>query len=391
MKANQTFVATAIAALAVVTIPAMAQEAAPSVTIHGHANNPIGQPIKNDTVKFTKDLTGELKDRKFLYTFTTDANGDYKGQVAPGTYFVDLTEGEKNVDFAENVQIKAGEDKTLNFDLSRKDYMDKLSPEEKATIEEYRKKNAAAMAANGNIANLNNILKSTRADLASASPNYDNDVKQLQDATTANPNESLLYLNLGSAQVAKADHMAADDRTAHKPVQSDADAVAAYQSGIDSYKKGIELNAASKKPTPADQAIAWNSVGTAEAKIGKTSDAQAAFENAVKLNQPSAGMYYGNEAAVLFNAGSTDAAGQAADKAIAADPNRPDPYFIKGQSLIGKSTVDKAGKIQPPLGCVEAYQKYLELAPDGKMAPEVKNILQGMGQTINTKYKAGHK
>ncbi len=103
-------------------------------------------------------------------------------------------------------------------------------------------------------------------------------------------------------------------------------------------------------------------------------------------------MYYNNEAAVLFNAGQNDAALAAAEKAIVADPNRPDPYFIKGQVLIAKSTFDnKTQKLVAPPGCVDAYNKYLELAPNGSQANNVREVLQSLGEKIDTKYKAGKK
>ena len=217
----------------------------------------------------------------------------------------------------------------------------------------------------------------------------------MQAAVTAKPDEALLYFTQGNVLVSAADAAAADARAQHKSVQSDDTIMKKYQDGIDAFKKGIDLNdaaaAAKKKVNPADTATAWNSVGTAEAKLGKGNDATAAFENAVKFNPAGAGMYYGNEAAILFNAGQTDAANAAAEKAIAADPNKADPYFIRGQALIQKASVDKSGKIVAPPGCVEAYQKYLELAPDGKNAATVKEILASMGQTITTKYKAGKK
>jgi tetratricopeptide (TPR) repeat protein len=143
---------------------------------------------------------------------------------------------------------------------------------------------------------------------------------------------------------------------------------------------------------PADQAAAWNGVGNTLAKQGKPTDAAAAFENAVKAEPTNAAMFYSNEAAVLFNAGQMDAAAAAADKAIAADPNRPDPYFIKGQALVQHATVDPKTQlpIAPP-GCLEAYQKYLQLAPDGPHAESVREVLTGFGQKIDTSYKAGRK
>ena len=71
----------------------------------------------------------------------------------------------------------------------------------------------------------------------------------------------------------------------------------------------------------------------------------------------------------------------AADKAIAADPSKPIPYYLKGKALINKATVDpKTQKIVAPPGTTEAYQKYLELAPDGPFAADAKSILAEMGQ-----------
>ena len=37
-------------------------------------------------------------------------------------------------------------------------------------------------------------------------------------------------------------------------------------------------------------------------------------------------------------------------KAIAADPNRADAYFIKGSLMMGDSKQDKDGKLQAPPG-----------------------------------------
>jgi tetratricopeptide (TPR) repeat protein len=100
-------------------------------------------------------------------------------------------------------------------------------------------------------------------------------------------------------------------------------------------------------------------------------------------------MYYYNEAATLYNAGKLEEAAAAADKAIAADPKRADAYYIKAQSLIPKATVDpKTQKIVAPPGCVEAYQQYLELVPEGPRSDEVKGILAGIGAEVKSSYKA---
>jgi len=48
----------------------------------------------------------------------------------------------------------------------------------------------------------------------------------------------------------------------------------------------------------------------------------------------------------------------------------------------------KTQKMIPPPGCLEAYQKYLDLAPTGLYASEVKAILASFAQKVDTTYKA---
>ncbi|HSZ57564.1 MAG TPA: hypothetical protein VK797_18005, partial [Tepidisphaeraceae bacterium] len=120
--------------------------------------------------------------------------------------------------------------------------------------------------------------------------------------------------------------------------------------------------------------------------------AQAAYDAAAQADPKSAGIRYGNEAIIMDRVGNIDATVAAADKAIAADPSKPIPYYLKGKALINKATVDpKTNKIVAPPGCAEAYQKYLELAPDGPFAADAKSVLTEMGTTVKSTYKAGKK
>jgi tetratricopeptide (TPR) repeat protein len=374
--------------LAAVAILPMTMFAQGTASVHGHVQNAAGMALATGQVKFTTDKAVEPKDRKYKNTFDIDANGDYKGTgVAPGDYLAVVVQGDKSIDYVE-VTFKAGDDKVVDFDMTRKEYIDKMSPEDRKALEDYKKHAGETINTNKVIANLNAAMKGVSADLASANPNYDQDVKTMQQATTQKADESVLWMNLAQAQNAKADH---DAKAAGKTWTSDPAIVQEYNDAVVSYKKGIEVNTASKKPNPGDAGIAWNAIGNTEAKVGKLEDAQAAYDSAVKIAPASAGMVYGNEAAVLFNAGHGDEAAAAADKAIAADPTKPMPYYIKGQSLIAKATVDKNGKYVTPPGCIDAYQKFLELAPDSPLVPEVKAILTGMGETITTKYKAPKK
>jgi hypothetical protein len=44
-----------------------------------------------------------------------------------------------------------------------------------------------------------------------------------------------------------------------------------------------------------------------------------------------------------------------------------------------------------PPGCAEAYEKYLQLDPNGPYSADVKGILDSAGQKINSSYKATKK
>jgi len=296
---------------------------------------------------------------------------------------------DKSLDFVESVDFKAGEDKLVNFDMTRKEYIDKMSPEEKKQLEDFKKKNSEAVAANAKISNLNALLLQARADTKAG--NFDAAITAMQNATTVKPDESILWVAMGDAQLGSADAAAKAAKAAGTPA-TDPALMQKYSDAASSYKKAADLNAASKKPNADVGAAAYNQLGQAYAKQGNAKDAADAYDQAAKLVPASAGMYYYNEAATMFNAGKNDEAAAAADKSIAADPKRAEAYYIKGQALIPKATYDeKTKKFTVPPGCVEAYQKYLELAPDGPHAADVKGVLEGIGEPVKSTYKAPKK
>jgi len=385
------FAAAAVALL--LAGPSVAQ--GPGASVHGNVIDPTGTIITKGDVKLTTDKSSAPKDMKFQYDFPLDAAGNYKGTgIKAGDYVVFVFQGDVSVDY-QMVTFKDGDDKTVNFDMTRDEYMKALTPERRKEIEEFKKKNATIQQSNKVVANLNATLAKVRADLTAAAKNKDDvsqDVTDMQSAVAAKPDEGLLYLELANTLQAQGDHLAKADKAAGKVPSTDDDVTKNYGDAVTNYKKSIDLNAASKKPDPMTQATAYNQMGNCLAKAGKLDDASAAFESAVKLQPASAGVYYNNEAAVLFNANQMDGALAAAEKAIAADPNRPDPYFIKGQVLIAKTTLDpKTNKLVAPPGCAEAYQKYLELSPDGPQAPTVREVLASLGEKVDTNYKAGKK
>jgi tetratricopeptide (TPR) repeat protein len=354
------------ALLAPATARLHAQE--PTGKIHGHVQDPAGTPMKGGTVSLSTDGGKTAK-----YSFKTDDSGDYKGDgIAPGTYIVIYrnpdTPPDKVVDEFNDVKITAGADVTQDFDMSRAEYIAKMTPEQRKLMDEVKAKNAEVLKENSQIKNLNADLIKARQD--NKDKNYTEADSLMTRDTGAKPDAAVLWVELGIAQKGEKK----------------------YTEAATSLQKAIDLDKASKKPNPDLQSAAGDSLGEALALAGKIPEAQAAYDAAAQADPKSAGIRYGNEAIIMDRVGNIDATVAAADKAIAADPSKPIPYYLKGKALINKATVDpKTNKIVAPPGCAEAYQKYLELAPDGPFAADAKSVLTEMGTTVKSTYKAGKK
>ena len=363
--------------LASASVLAQAPATAPA-SVHGTVNNAAGQPVKEGVVKLTTDRTSpDDKTRKYQYTAPVGADGTYKiDGVAPGDYVLFYQVNDKTVDYLEHVNLKSGDNVAANDDMTRADYLSHLTPEERKQIEEFKKKNSEATAANKQIGNLNALLTKAREEEKTNPQSAVDDMKQ---ATAVKADEPVLWLEQGNAELA----LAKVDTDASKKTQDYADAATAFQ-------KAVDTNGTSKKPNPAFAGAAYNGLGQVYGSTNKPKDATEAYDKAAQAEPAKGGMYYFNAAVTMKNAGSNDEAAAMADKAIAADPTKADAYYIKGASLIGKSSM-QGNKLVPPPGCVEAYSKYLELAPTGRFAPEIKGILAEMDQTVVNSYKAGRK
>jgi len=165
-----------------------------------------------------------------------------------------------------------------------------------------------------------------------------------------------------------------------------------YDEAEAAFKKALEMESGSKKPNLEVQGLSQSGLGELYARTGKVDQATTAYDAAATANPKSAAVYLKNQAVIYYQTGNAAAQVAAADKAIAADPTNPLLYYLKGQGLVGNATVDpKTNKIVLPPGCAEAYQKYLELAPTGPYATDAKSILDSAGQKIQSSYKAGKK
>ena len=384
--------------LAFAVMPALAQApATPAATgkVHGQVTNPTGAPQGGGTVT----LIHAGSTSKEGIVLNVDANGTFSGEAAVATYSAIYRtpgmEQDKQADRIDNVKVTAGQDVAADFDMSRKEYIDALPPETRKQLEEMREHNTQAMKANAVIKNLNNDLKTVVPDIhdadgahaaaaealgASASKadietkanetrtqKYTEVETLMTKDTQVRPSESILWAYLGQGQMG----------------------LKKYDEAQASYKKAIEADAAAKKPNPAVVGMANAGLGEALARSGKAQEAHAAYDTAAKADPSKAAFYLKNEAVIFQQVGNTDAQAAAAEAAITANPQDPLPYYLKGQALVAKATVDpKTQRIVLPPGCGEAYQKYLELAPTGPYAADVKGILDQAGTKIDSSYKA---
>jgi tetratricopeptide (TPR) repeat protein len=135
-----------------------------------------------------------------------------------------------------------------------------------------------------------------------------------------------------------------------------------------------------EKRTPDIIGASYASLGEIYTHQGKIPEAQAAFDTAVKAFPTDAALYRRNETIFFFQAGNSDAQLAAANQAIAIDPGRAMLYYFKGQALVAKATIDpKTQKMIFPPGCIEAYQKYLDMDLSGPYSADAKAILTAAG------------
>jgi tetratricopeptide (TPR) repeat protein len=384
--------------LAFALAPAFGQAPAqPMGKIHGHVTNPTGASQSSGTVSLSTD--GGHTSR---FSFPVNASGDYSGDAAPGTYMAIYREPEtppdKMVDSFDNVKILAGQDTLQDFDMSRQAYIDKLPADTQKQLEELRKHNAEAMKVNEVIKSLNNDLRQVNADEKDAGEAHDAAIQQL-GASASRADIDAKEAEIKTAKYTDIETMMTKD-TAAKPDASILWAqlgqaklgLKKYDEAETAFKKALEVDEASKKPNPEVEGMAQAGLGEVYARTGKVPEANAAYDAAVKVNPTKAAMYLRNEAVIFFQSNNADAQIAAAQEALKVDPNQAVLYYLVGQGLVQKASIDpKTQRIVLPPGCAEAYQKYLELAPTGPYAADAKGILAQAGEKVSSTYKAGRK
>ncbi|HUB03086.1 MAG TPA: tetratricopeptide repeat protein [Terriglobales bacterium] len=340
-------------------------------SVKGVCKDTDGKPIAGAQVDWTGTETGHT------YALKTNNKGEYFSLgVVPGKYNVKLSKDGKELFHFNGVSVGL-EEFDLDFDLKKEQTAaaqgQGMSAEQAKAQQEQQ---AKVTKEQNTVKSLNEKL--TEAKAASDVGDFEKAISTLNDANAIDPSRDLIWFKLGDAYLASA------------PKQTDPDEKKKrYEMAATDYQKAIDLRKASEQAAKDPNnnktlAAYYNNMAQSYSKAGKIDDAMASYNQAAQLDPAGAAMYYFNEGAVLTNAGRADDANAAFDKTIAADPNKALAYYWKGINLIGKATVGKDNKMVAPDGTAEAFQKYLELDPNGPMADTAKQMLASIGATVET-------
>jgi tetratricopeptide (TPR) repeat protein len=241
----------------------------------------------------------------------------------------------------------------------------------------------AAPAPKMSIDQVNAALTAARA--ANREKRFEDAESLMLQATAAKPELCLPWLELGQAQLGLKKYAEAEvtykKALGFDPAGQKQDHSADFfQAGEAQTHLSGNLAAAtvvvSPERTPEVQGIGLSSLGEIYIHTGRIPEAQAAYDQAAKVDPKNAAAFRRNETIIFFQTGNSNAQTDAAIKAIALDPNRASLYYFKAQGLTSQATIDpKTQKVVLPPGCAEAYRKYLALEPSGQFANDAKAVL----------------
>ena len=351
--------------------------------IEGDVKGEDGQPAVKAVVKIVRtDIKGN-------YKCETNKKGHYFYNGLPlGTYNITVEIGGKEMDGVNNVRTRLGDPTPINFDLQKiaaarnakaaqaaqtqqgaatgqaltKEQERGMTKEQKEAYDKALKEREASMQKNKA---LNDAFNAGLT--AATNKDYDTAVTEFNKAAEMDPKQIAVWSNLADAYA----------QQAKKKTGAEFDA--AMAKCAEAFQKAIELN-------PTDGGL-HNNFALALAQAKKFPEMQAELEKAASIEPTKAGQYYYNLGAVLVNNNQNEPAGAAFKKAIEIDPNHADSYYQYGIFLIGKASIAADGKVTPVPGTIDAFQKYLQLAPTGQFADQAKAMLTSLDAKVDTAYK----
>ena len=361
-----------MAALASVLAPRAAAQAG---SISGTILDVTGKPWAEVGIRSVSDQ-GAKQETK------TDSGGKFSlPNLRTGIYTVYIVfppPNDKQAPYEVKCRVQSGEDEKV--DVNFKDVVAKQGSEAQEQVKKAEEAKSKMEGLKAHYTAGNALIeqeKQAKADLQKAPADQrdrakqkltdlaDQAVKEFQEASKSlvekDPNAHLVWFKLGEA---------------YDTGGRNEDAAQAYQQAI-----------AAKGDVPGY----YNNFGNVLARAGKIDEAKAAYTKSAELDPPNAATAWRNFGISLYNANRLGDAVEPLQKSADLDPKNPQTWYLLGASLVYKMTTKKVGDkevVQFAPGTIEAYQKAVELDPNGTWGQQAKQgleQLQLMAPGIDTK------
>ncbi|HEX8881393.1 MAG TPA: tetratricopeptide repeat protein [Candidatus Acidoferrum sp.] len=365
---NKSVMGTAILAVALVSTLAP-RAAAQTGTISGQVMDINGKPWVGLTIQVVSDQGAKQ-------TAKTDTDGKYSiPGLRPGDYLVTVAafpppnDKQPPYDFMK-VRVSGGEEKTANANF--KDIMAKQGAAAQEQVKKQEEAKAKFEGMKAHFSAGNAILeqeKTAKAEQQKAPADQRDAAKQRvsdladqaakeykaaqESAGEKDPNLHLLWAKLGEA---------------YDTAGRNEEAAQAYQQAI-----------AAKPDVPGY----YNNLGNVLARAGKIDEAKAAYTKSAELDPANAATAWRNFGISLYNANRLGDAVEPLQKSAELDPKNAQTWYLLGASLVYKMTLKKVGDKEVPEfapGTIEAYQKAIELDPNGTYGQQAKAGLEQLQQ-----------
>jgi tetratricopeptide (TPR) repeat protein len=324
-----------------------------------------GKPWANLGVKIKNDQ-GSTQETK------TDANGKFSfANLKTGRYAVLVQSEQMKQPYEHPADVRGGE--TASVNLNFKEILEKQNPEAaaqyKKRAEEQQKFSGMKEHFTKGVALLDQE-KAAKTDLSKAPADQRDAAKQkvldlsnqtvaefqeaLKAAPEKDPNQGLFWARMGEAY----DLAGRNDEAIH-----------AYQQAV------------AAKP---DNASYFNNLGNVLARAGKIEEARAAYTKSAELDPANAGLAWRNFGISLYQVDRKSDAIAPLQKATQLDPKNPQGWYLLATCMVADPSVYKqvGDKIEvtPLPGTIEAYQKAIELDPNGTWGLQAKAGLEQLQQ-----------
>lgn len=333
--------------------------------IEGNIMDVAGKPWAELGVQIVSE-TGQKADTK------TDAKGHFTFRnLRSGTYDIFIQLPAPNQPYQARTRVLTGTP-SPSVDLNFKDIVSKQGAEyqEKVKKAEEEKQKFTGMKQHfeAGVALLDQV-KAVKADLLKVPADQRDALKsQIADLSGKAVTE------LESSQ------KAAPEKDSNLPLVwarlADAyDAAGRMDDAINAYKQAIQL-----KPV----AGYYNNLGGLLGRSGKIEEATAAYTRSAELDPPGAAQAWRNFGITMYNAGKYQEGIEPLKKATELDPKNAQSWYLLASCLVADPSIYKTvgAKIEvtPKPGTVEAYQKAIELEPNGPWGVQAKQGLDQLNQ-----------